>query len=302
MEKLRKILLAMAALMVAGVLFVAGAWAGKKFTEKPAPVETEEVSPGASAKARAFVEAALSSRFNGNHREALRLLDEARRYDSNLRGLDYQFGLTQLDLADYPAAEASAKRSVARGEETGNAHALLALVALESARAAGNPAASEKAVLASVGNSREADPLNPAPHYVLAEFYRATGRPGLAVESYRKAFERASSSDSILVATIKVGLSGLRLDHSASSPPYEPQVVDGETPPEQLVFGAADAVLRGDKDKAVAYLKRARQRIPGPVFQALLKDPLFEDYLLGPEQNRTETEQNRIGDGAKPDL
>ncbi len=272
-------MLAGVALLAAGALFVAGAWAGKKFTEKPAPVAAEEVSPGASAKARTFVEAALSSRFHGNHREALQLLEEARRHDSTLRGLDYQFGLTHLDLADYPAAEAAAKHSVARGEETGNAYALLALVALESAHAAGNPAAAEQAVLASVGNSRKADPLNPAPHYVLAEFYRATGRPGLAVESYRKAFERASSSDSILVATIKAGLSGLRLDHSASSPPYVPQVVGGETPPEQLVFGAADAVLRGDKAKAVAYLKRVQGKIPGPVFQALLTDPLFEDYL-----------------------
>lgn len=279
MEKLQRTLLAVTALIVAGTLFLAGAWAGKKFTEKPAPVAAEEVSPGAEAKARAFVEAALSSRFHGNHREALQFLEEARRYDSNLRGLDYQFGLTHLDLADFPASEASAKRSITRGEEVGNAHALLALVALESARAAGKPATAEPAVLESFANSREADPLNPAPHYVLAEFYRATGRPGLAVESYRKALERASSSDSILVATIKAGLSGLRLDHTAASPPYEPQVVDGETPPEQLVFGAADAVLRGDKEKAVGYLKRVRQRIPGPVFQALLKDPLFEDYL-----------------------
>lgn len=279
MEKLTIILAAVVTLIAAAVLFVGGTWAGKKAVAKSAPVVVDTVAPEDLEKAKAFVEAALSSRFEGRHREALQFLEEARRLDAGLRGLDYQLGLTHFDLGDSMAAEALCRRSLSRDEEAGNAHALLALIALESARAAGAPDSAEQAVLEGFQSSREADPLNPAPHYVLAEFYRATGRPDLALESYRRALERASPSDSILVATIKAGLSGLRLNHSASSPAFEPQVVDGETPPEQLFFGAADAALRGDKDKAAGYLEKAKQRVPGPVFDALLKDPLFEDYL-----------------------
>lgn len=283
------ILAAVVTLMVASALFVGGAWAGKKAVAKPAPIEIDTVATEDLERAKAFVEAALSSRFEGRHREALQYLEESRRLDAGLRGLDYQLALTYFDLGDHAAAEAACRGSLLRDEETGNAHALLALIALESARAAGTPASAERAVRESFQSSREADPLNPAPHYVLAEFYRATGRPDLAVESYRRALERTSPSDSILVATIKAGLSGLRLDHSETSPAFEPQVVDGETPPEQLFFGAADAALSGDKDKAAGYLQKARQRVPGPVFEALLKDPLFEDYLapgmISPETN-----------------
>ena len=51
-------------------------------------------------------------------------------------------------------------------------------------------------------------------------------------------------------------------------------------PPEQLFFGAADALLRGDRDQAAGYLRTVRERIPEPVFKALLQDSFFQDYLV----------------------
>ncbi len=289
MRILRTFLFGAAALVLCVAVFVAGAWVGTRATDKPAPPEIDEAAVVGKPVARGFVEAALASRFAGRHREALSRLEEARRWNPAQPGVDYQLALTHLDLGEYDLAEASARQSVQRGDEVSNAHALSAMIALARARAAGSPETAREAVLKSVQESREKDPLNPAPHYVLAEFHRATGQPDLAVESYRRALERVSKSDSVLVSTVKAGLSGVRLNHDPAAPPLEPKLVGGEAPPEQFFFGAADALMRGDKDRAASYLSHVRRRVPDTLFQALLQDSFFQDYLVpgivSPETN-----------------
>jgi tetratricopeptide (TPR) repeat protein len=279
LEVLRAVLYGMLLLMLAGIAFVAGVFVAKKTAKEPFVPVVEEVAPEKRKLARDFVEVALAERFAGRHREALDYLQQAREQDATLRGLDYQFALTQLDLRDFEAARASARTSVAKDEETSNAQALLALIALEQARAGGSAEAVREEILQSIGQSRETDPLNPMPHYVLAEFYRFADQPELAVDAYRRALERVSKSDSIMVSTVKAGLAGLRLHHEAESPPLKLQSVNGIYPPEQLFFGAADALLRGDQGLAADYLRQARERLPEPLFEALLQDSFFQDYL-----------------------
>jgi tetratricopeptide (TPR) repeat protein len=279
LEILRAVLYGMLVLMLAGIAFVAGIFVAKKTEKEPFVPVVEEVAPEKRKLARDFVEVALAERFAGRHREALDHLQQAREQDATLRGLDYQFALTQLDLRDFEAARASARTSVVKDEETSNAQALLALIALEQARAGGSAEAVREEILLSIGQSRETDPLNPMPHYVLAEFYRFAGQPELAVDAYRRALERVSKSDSIMVSTVKAGLAGLRLHHEADSPPLKLQSVNGIYPPEQLFFGAADALLRGDQGLAADYLRQARERLPEPLFEALMQDSFFQDYL-----------------------
>ena len=287
---LRRFLFVTVCLIPVAALFAAGAWLGAQLTKKPEPLVTEEPANLAKPVARGFLEAALASRFAGHHREALERLEEARRANPSQPGLEYQFALTHLDLREYDAAEACARQSLRRGEEQSNAHALLAMIALAKAKAGGSPELARDAVLKNVQAGRVADPLNPAPHYALAEFYRATGRPDLAMEPYQRALERVSKADSILVSTVKAGLSGLRVSHKPSAPPLQPESADGVAPPEQLIFAAADALLRGDKDRASRYLTQARERIPGPLYEALLKDPFFQDYLApGTVSTHTDT-------------
>ena len=227
------------------------------------------------------MEEALAARFVGEHDKALERLGRARAEDPAMRGLDYQFGLTQLDLRDYTAALEAARSSVGKNEETSNAHALVALVLLESVPAGGSPEGVREEILEAVQKSRETDPLNPMPLYVLAEFYRAVGQPERAVEAYQRAIERVSKTDSIMVSTVKAGLSGIRLNHDPNAPPLQLLEVQGVHPPEQLFFGAADALLRGDRDRAVFYLREARERLPEPLFEALLQDSFFQDFLTG---------------------
>jgi hypothetical protein len=57
------------------------------------------------------------------------------------------------------------------------------------------------------------------------------------------------------------------------------QSVNGIYPPEQLFFGAADALLRGDQGLAADYLRQGRERLPEPLFEALMQDSFFQDYL-----------------------
>lgn len=278
---LRAVLFGMLAVLLVAAAFVVGAAAGRKSAASrfvPGPVE---VSAENRELARGFAEAALAARFAGREREALGYFDEARRHDPGLRGLDYQRGLTLLGLGEFDEAEAAARRSLDNGEETGNAHALLALVLLERARAKGAVAESGAAIQAEVEKARLADPLNPMPFYALAEYLRAAGQPDAAVDAYQRALERVSKSDSILISTVKAGLAGMRLNFSPSSPRYKPQEVNGTAPPEQLYFAAADALLRGDQETATGYLERVRSQVPSEVFRALLQDSFFQDYLAG---------------------
>jgi tetratricopeptide (TPR) repeat protein len=279
LDVLRAVLYGLVVLTLAGIAFVGGVFTAKKMEKLP-PVKTVvEVPTEDSEAARKFVEAALASRFAGNHAEALRYLGDARLLNPTMRGLEYQFGLTYLDLDDYEQAETSARRSVEREEETSNAQALRGLILLEKSRAAGPVGAAGPEILARLQESRETDPLNPMPLYVMGEFYRADGKPELAVDAYRRALERVSKTDSFLVTTVKAGLAGLRLNYRDGDPPLKLHEINGVLPPEQLFFGAADALLRGDNGGAAGYLREARTRLPEEVFQALLQDSFFQDYL-----------------------
>ena len=279
LEALRLFLYGLVVLSLAGIAFVAGVFTAEKL-ENPPMVKIVDEVPSADRQAAAdAVEAALAARFTGSNREALGHLEDARRLYPAKRGLAYQFGLTYLDLGDYEQAEASAKRSVERDEETSNAQALRGLILLQKARAEGRVAAKEPEIMARLRESRETDPLNPMPLYIMGEAYRAAGRPELAVDPYRRALERVSKTDSYLVTTVKAGLAGLRLNHKQSDPPLKLQEINGVLPPEQLFFGAADALLRGDKAAASGYLAEARTRMPAKTFEALLQDSFFQDYL-----------------------
>lgn len=279
LEILRSFLYGLVVLSLAGVAFVAGVFTARKMEKPPMVKIVEEVPSADREAAREALEAALAARFAGNHREALARLDDARRLDPTMRGLSYQFALTYLDLDDYEQAEINARRSVERNEETSNAQALRGWIILEKARAEGNVPAKGAEILARLRESRETDPLNPMPLYLMGEAYRAAGRPDLAVDPYRRALERVSKTDSYLVTTVKAGLAGLRLDYKGGDPPLKLQEINGVLPPEQLFFGAADALLRGDKTAAAGYLAEARTRLPEKTFQALLQDSFFQDYL-----------------------
>ncbi len=276
---LRAVLYGMVVLSLAGAAFLAGVITARE-TAEPPPVEiAEEIPAEDRAAARALFEEALAARFAGRHREALARLEEARAFHPSMRGLEYQFALTSLDLGEFGPAEDHARRSVDRDEETGNAQALLGLILLEKSRRDGTVATQGGEILARLQASRETDPLNPMPLYVMGEYYRSAGTPKLAVDAYRRALERVSKTDSYLVTTVKAGLAGLRLNHRDGDPPLKLQEINGVLPPEQLFFGAADALLRGDNTAASRFLDGARQRIPDEVFQALLQDSFFQDYL-----------------------
>jgi hypothetical protein len=46
-----------------------------------------------------------------------------------------------------------------------------------------------------------------------------------------------------------------------------------------LFFAAADALLRGDQQAALGFLREAQGRVSDPVYKALLQDSFFQDYL-----------------------
>ena len=278
LEILRKLLLGLAVLFLACRAFVAGVFTAKKTAPRPMPVADGQTVAKEQRAAREIVEQAFAARFAGDHRKALDLFTSAAEADSSLKGLDYQRGLCLLELGETESAAEAAQRSLSRREEKANAYALLVLC--QTARVkAGRAAASQDEVLALVDKGRAADPLNPAPYYALAEFFRAVGQPALALGNYQKALERVSKSDSMMVATVKAGLSGIRLQQGVGANVVVPSLQDRVIPPEWLFFAAADALIKGDKATGQAFLERARGVLPPDLFKALLDDSFFQDFL-----------------------
>lgn len=280
-QVLRGALFGLMFLVAAAATFVGGAWAGKKALRARAEAQAPaKIDAAKRAVARGLVESALASRFAGRHHEALDFLESARAQDPALPGLQYQMALTSIDLGEYEPAQDAARRSIERGEEVSSSQAALAMAALLRARRSGSAESAREPLTVAVEASQAADPTNPAPYYVLAEFYRAINQPALAVASYRKALERLpKSGDAVFLSTVKSGLSSFRLNFDPSAPPFKPEEVRGVSPPEQLVFGAADALLRGDNAKAAGYLQRAKQQVSADEFNSVLQDPFFRDYL-----------------------
>lgn len=112
------------------------------------------------------------------------------------------------------------------------------------------------------------------------------------MEAYRKALQRVAKSDGVIISTVKAGLAGLRMNQQTSGPPLSTPRVAGVSPPEQLFFAAADALLRGDTPAALGFLREARGRVSDPVYKALLQDSFFQDYLpTGIQDLQTTTPQ-----------
>lgn len=286
MRTLRRILWTLFVLFLAGLVFFGARWVARKL-HKPPVVIAEKPSPHRD-NAREFVEAALAERFAGRARSALAFLQQARVLDPKLPGLEYQLGLTYLAAGELEEAENAAKLSLQRGEEQSNAMTLSVQAALERSRRDGSLDVAKDTLLARLEEARLLDPLNPAPLYVMAELHRATGKPDLAAEAYGLALQRVSKADAILIASVKAGLAGLRLNFKAATPPRAVPPEDAAVSPEELYFVAADALLRDDQATALAALKRVQTRIPPAVFATLLQDPFFQDYLLPPSLENLE--------------
>lgn len=276
---LRRILFSLALLFLCGAAFFLGALVARSTGRDTRPLELPARPPEELRRARDSVEKALAARFEGDNEKALRLFDEAAAADASLRGLEYQRGLTQFFAGRFGEAEGSARSSLKAGEQTANAYALLVMCAAGRARAGEKTDPREIAEWAEA--ARSADPLGPFVYYARGEYARATGRPGEAVEDYRRALERVSAADSFLVATVKAGLSALRLREDSGPKPVMPSIDDENVPPEWLFFAAGEALLVGDRPAAQAFLGRAQKVVRPEIFSALLKDSFFQDYLPG---------------------
>lgn len=277
LKVLRRILFSLAMLLLCVAGYVAGVlWANYRARDVR-PLELPTTPPEEVRRACDLVEKALAARFEGDNAKAIKLFNEAAAADTSLKGLDYQRGLCFLRSGDFASAEAAAKTSLAKSEEMANAYALLVMCA--AGRSSAGEETDARQVAEWARDSRAKDPLGPFVHYAMGEYNRAVGRPRDAVENYRKALERVSGADSFLVATVKAGLSGLRLSQDSDVKPVMPSINDVNVPPEWLFFAAAQALLDGDEATAKAFLERARQVVRPEIFSALLKDSFFQDFL-----------------------
>ncbi len=274
---LQRILFSLAVLLLCGLAFLGGTLVARSNRPDARPLELPSAATRQDNRVKELIEDALAARFAGNHREALKLFDAASAEDPAFEGLDYQRGLTFLFDGDIAAAEEAANVSLGKKEEEANAYALLVMCAAAHA-ASGETTDSEKVGRWAV-NSRAKDPLGPFVHYAMGEYSRAVGQPLAAVDHYRRALERVSATDSYLVATVKAGLSGIRLGQDVDASDFISDSDQRNLPPEQLFFAAAHALRRGDNAEAEAFLARAQKVVQKETFDTLLKDSFFQDYF-----------------------
>lgn len=279
---LRRILYSLALILACGAALVGGALSARSSARDFRPLELPGSQPAAATGGEApgapdLIEEALAARFAGDHAKALQLFDQAAAVDPSPAGLDYQRGLEYLFAGRYSDAEAAARKSLESGEMEARSNALLVMCA--AARAANGESTDTPQVEEWAAKARAKDPLDSFVHYAMGEYTRAIGQPRQAVGHYRKALQRVSVSDAVLIATVKAGLSGLRLNQTVDAENFMPDLSDESIPPEQLYFAAARALLSNDPQTADAFLRRAREVLPPDVSTALLQDSFFQDYL-----------------------
>ena len=282
LTRLRRILYSLALLLVCGAAFILGMLYSRPSSPDWRPLELPVTvsAPAASGEtpgAPDLIEEALAARFAGEHGKALQLFDRAAAVEPSPAGLQYQRGLEFFFAGRLSEAEAAARLSVEAGEMEARSYALLVMCA--AARSAKGESTDPTQVEEWAAKARTKDPLDSFVHYAMGEYSRAIGQPGQAVEHYRKALQRVSVSDALLMATVKAGLSDLRLNQAVGPEFVIPDLADESIPPEQLYFAAALALLGNDPQTAAAFLQRAREVLPPDVSSALLKDSFFQDYL-----------------------
>ncbi len=278
MKVVTYLIIALLVLTTSFGLFLLGRYQAK-LAREPAALFVSSVSPERQQLARDLAEAAFSAGFAGEWDRAIELFKQARETDPDLRGIDLQLARCEYERGDYAAAEVFAQRSLDREESECSSHLLLARAALAKAQQAGSLNLALEPVMARLEMARRADPTNPEPFFHLAEVHRLKGQPAEALLAYQRAVERLPGTDNLFIATVKAGLSGLRLHAGDEARPVLTVPESGPVPPEQLYFAAADALLRNKVEEGEALLQRVRPHVPAGTFQALLKDSFFLDYL-----------------------
>lgn len=277
LKTLRRILFGLAVLFLCGVGFLVGGLVAKSQVRDMRPLELPVTPLEDVRRARSLAEEAFAARFDGNNSKAQQLFSDAALADPSFAGLEYQRGLALLFAGDFVGAEEAAGASLSRNEAVADSYALLVMCA--AGQAGAGKTTDQVKVADWAEKAMQEDPIAPFIHYALGEYARATGHPTEAVEHYRRALDRVSPSDSYLVAGVKAGLSGMRLQQNTGAKFVMSEGSGRFAPPEHLFFAAAQALLDGDQAVAAVFLERARKVVPPEIFSAFLKDSFFQDFL-----------------------
>lgn len=127
-----------------------------------------------------------------------------------------------------------------------------------------------------------ADPANPRVLHLWGDALRGAGKNREAAEKYRESLERADSRSQAWVTGVKLRLAELEAGPESGRRAAVEAVEGGDADGAAYLLAAAAAALeaaaggQADAEQARAFLREARDKIPGPIFDYLIRDPLFQ--------------------------
>jgi len=237
------------------------------FGQQPKPEDGKR--PAALEKLRAGIQAQLS----GNFADAKAFMEEARKIDPSLTGIDYQLGVTAFNDHKPNEARVLLEKSIAEGQEVAASRNILGVMFAQEKKYA--------EAFSQFKLATEASPSDPQGFYNWSEALRETDRPKEAIEQLRKAIQR-NPSDPLYAFK-------LRLAHIDAG---EKDQLKAETdaqlklqPPagDWLMTAAAIALNEKQFEKAATYLDQSRTSMSAVLFFGMLQDPVFLRYSTTPE-------------------
>lgn len=239
----------------------------------PGPAPEQEISEEALKLANLVLEAMQQ----GDFKRASDVLAQAQKQAVTLPGLYYQAALLAFNQGKSMEADNFLEQSIRANEAVPDCWYLRANTLFYTE---GGPAQAAEAFEQAVA----AAPFNPRSYFFRAECLRRNGNAAAAVTQFQQALRcRPNSTDTELIL-FKIGLTKIESntdvifktelhDRLAQEP------VSGDT----LLLAAADAISRNEFAEAAGFFKRAALVLPPRIFQARVRDYVFQAQVKQPD-------------------
>jgi len=234
-------------------------------------ISAAEPNAPLSPAERKMIEA-VEAQNHGWYTSARSLLDAAEALDPKVPGLNYQRAIQALGEGHLDEAAALARKGIATGQNVGDCHTLLGLMAMQ--------AGDKKAAAEEFQDAIAANPDRAVAYYNYSEYLRENARPREAITQLDIAIRKDSKNPTL---PLKKRLARLEAgDIQPLSIETQKALQQNPPPASWLITAGAIALKSGKIDEAIILLRNARTSTPPEIFTSLMADPFFRIYSREP--------------------
>ena len=274
-----------------GMMFKLLATGGVPEIPSPKPIGEGGLSAVSSARVLPLLDRAMAAEAAKNYPAAIESLENARRGDEHLPGVNYRLASLYARSNDAAHAIPLLDRSIIEGEDVAASYSLRGELTNQYNRTDQSPGDLEKATLL--------EPFNARYFFVWGEALRRAGKSDRALEQLRRALDRLQEPALLGIYALKVRLTQLELGQEESFAAEMATQLKLAPPPVDWLLTAAGAEMHGGNFPAAAEdLGRVRALIGENETAAQLQDVFFRKFAHEEELEKFFNVQETPGSSA----